>query len=143
MLLLVILSAYLITRDRNNVDYYLQVDDCQIEKTSCQIALDQHSTIKVNVLPTGIPSTEKLTISVDTIGGSESLDEADVFFEAVEIDTITPQYRLYKKAKNSFEGSGFLALCTLSKQSWVTHLIVKKGGKTWEVSLPFKKQLVN
>lgn len=143
MLLLVILSAYLITRNRNNVDYYLQADDCQIEKTSCQITLDQRSTIKVNILPRGIPNTEKLTISVDTIGDSESLDGAGVFFEAIEIDTITPQYRLYKKAKSSFIGNGFLAVCSLSKQSWITHLIVKKDGKTWEVSLPFKKQLTN
>ncbi|BAS68084.1 hypothetical protein [Bathymodiolus septemdierum thioautotrophic gill symbiont] len=141
MVFTVVLSGYLIIRDRNNVDYYIQVNDCHIEKTSCQVTLDQSNTLQVNISPKGIPASERLTISVDAKG--DKLDEVSVFFEAIEIDTSTPQYRLYKNGKNSFSGSGFLAICTLSKQSWIAHLIVKRGSETWEISLPFKKQLIN
>lgn len=137
----IVLLGYLITIDKNNVNHYLQVEGCQIEKSSCQVVLDQNNTISVNVLPRGIPSTKKLTISVDVKGNK--FDEASVSFEAVEINTTTPQYHLYQQTENSFSGSGFLAFCTLSKQSWVAHLIVKKGGETWRVSFPFKKELAN
>ncbi|WXT99689.1 MAG: hypothetical protein Ctma_0393 [Catillopecten margaritatus gill symbiont] len=136
---LVVLLGYLVTRDRNNVNHYVQVDDCQIDKGSCQIALDQNSTINIDILPRGIPSTEQLTISVNVEG--DKLDETSASFEAIEINTTTPQYRLYEQTENNFSGSGFLAFCSLSKQSWITHLIVKKGDETWKVSLPFEKQL--
>lgn len=138
---LVVLLGYLITTDKSNVTHNLQVNDCQIDKNNCQIVLDQNSTISVNILPRGIPSTEKLTISVDVKG--DKLDETSVSFEATEINTTTPQYHLYEQTKNSFSGSGFLAFCSLSKQRWITHLVVKKEGETWRISLPFEKQLTN
>ena len=139
LVLLVVLLGYLITTDKSNINHNLQVNDCQIEKSSCQIVLDKNSTISVNILPRGIPSTEKLTISVDVKG--DKLDETSVSFEATEINTTTPQYHLYEQTKNSFSGNGFLAFCSLSKQRWITHLVVKKNGETWKISLPFEKTI--
>ncbi|KAA0441922.1 MAG: hypothetical protein FXV80_05355 [Candidatus Thioglobus sp.] len=141
MLLLLVLSIFLITMDRNNIDYYIKVNDCQIAKTSCKVVLDDENAIEINILPRGIPSTEKLTISVHAIGKNGQIQSANIAFEALEIDTTTPQYRLYKKTASSFYGSGFLALCSLSKQNWLAHLVVKKAGKVWAVELPFKKRL--
>jgi hypothetical protein len=43
----------------------------------------------------GIPETDTLSISIDTQG--ERIDTASVVFEGIEIDTITPEYRLYQK----------------------------------------------
>ncbi|MBA5248234.1 MAG: hypothetical protein FE834_01670 [Gammaproteobacteria bacterium] len=136
---IVLLGYAVVNWNTQNINHYLQADDCQIDKSSCQITLDEYSSIKVNVLPRGIPSTEKLTVSVEIKG--DKIDESSVAFEAIEIDTTTPQYRLYKQTKNSFSGSAFLAICSLSKQSWVTHLFVKKGNETWEITLPFSKQV--
>jgi len=138
----IILLGYLAFNwNTQNINYYLQVDDCQIDKTSCQVRLDKHSSIKINILPRGIPSTGKLTVYIEEQG--DKLNESSVSFEAIEIDTTTPQYRLYRQTENSFSGSAFLAICSLSKQSWITHLFVKKGNETWEISLPFSKQLEN
>jgi hypothetical protein len=53
------------------------------------------TSIKVNILPRGIPETDTLSISIDTQG--ERIDTASVVFEGIEIDTITPEYRLYQK----------------------------------------------
>lgn len=138
---IVLLGYAVVSWNTPNINYYLQVDECQIDKNSCQITLDKHSSIEVNVLPRGIPSTEKLTVSVEIKG--DKIDASSVAFEAIEIDTTTPQYRLYKQTESRFSGSAFLAICSLSKQSWITHLFVKKGNETWEIALPFSKQLEN
>ncbi len=141
MIFIVLLGYSVVNWNAQNIDYYIQADECQIEKTSCQVILDKHNSIEVNILPRGIPSTEKLTVFVEVKG--DKFDELSVAFEAIEIDTTTPQYRLYKQTENSFSGSAFLAICSLSKQSWITHLFVKKGNETWEIILPFSKQLAN
>jgi hypothetical protein len=44
---------------------------------------------------------------------------ASIVFEGIEIDTITPEYRLYKKNDTHFSGKGFLAICSLSKMHWI------------------------
>ncbi|SMN12745.1 hypothetical protein BHECKSOX2_899 [Bathymodiolus heckerae thiotrophic gill symbiont] len=136
---IVLLGYSVVNWNAQDIDYYLRVDDCQIDKTSCQVTLDKHSSIKVNILPRGIPDTKKLTVYIQETG--DELDELSVSFEAIEIDTTTPQYRLYRQTENSFSGGAFLAICSLSKQSWVTHLFVKKGNETWEIAFPFSKQL--
>ncbi|MDC9715155.1 MAG: hypothetical protein PSN36_04985 [Gammaproteobacteria bacterium] len=136
---IVLLGYSVVNWNSQNIDYYLPVDDCKIDKTNCQVTLDKHSSIKVNILPRGIPSTEKLTVYVEEKG--DELDELSISFEAIEIDTTTPQYRLYRQTENSFSGGAFLAICSLSRQSWIAHLFVKKGNETWEITFPFSKQL--
>jgi hypothetical protein len=41
--------------DERQIAQYIQVEDCQIAKTSCTVALDKDTSIKVNILPRGIP----------------------------------------------------------------------------------------
>jgi hypothetical protein len=55
------------------------VEDCQIAKTSCTVALDKDTSIKVNILPRGIPETDTLSISIDTQG--ERIDTASVVLQ--------------------------------------------------------------
>ncbi|WP_139699195.1 hypothetical protein [bacterium endosymbiont of Bathymodiolus sp. 5 South] len=141
LLALISLAVYSIMHwDEHQIAQYIQVDDCQIAKTSCIVALDKDTSIKVNILPRGIPETDTLSIFIDTQG--ERIDTASIVFEGIEIDTITPEYRLYKKNDTHFSGKGFLAICSLSKMHWIAHIIVIKDSKVWKISFPFEKNIL-
>ncbi len=124
-----------------HVDKYITANDCQIASSSCVVALDEQTSIKVDILPRGIPETDVLAISIDIQG--DKIDNASVAFEGIEIDTITPRYRLYKQSERNFSGKGFLAICTLSKMHWIAHFHVMKADKVWAVSFPFEKNTLN
>jgi hypothetical protein len=84
LLVLISLVVYAIMYwDERQIAQYIQVEDCQIAKTSCTVALDKDTSIKVNILPRGIPETDTLSISIDTQG--ERIDTASVVFEGIQI----------------------------------------------------------
>ncbi|SMN00082.1 hypothetical protein SPONL_1063 [uncultured Candidatus Thioglobus sp.] len=134
---MLLLSFVALEPDIRQTDKQIQVRDCEISRAVCHFDLDGKTQIKINILPRGLPETELLRITLDTQG--EQIDQADIIFEGIEIDTITPEYPLYKIMDTQFKGKGFLVVCSLSKMNWIAHLIINKNNTTWKVSFPFEK----
>ncbi len=138
---LAFVSAYISQTNKNVSDIYrhIEVSDCEIANSSCEIELDKGSSVKINILPRGLPETEVLHISVDT--KDAGIEALSVIFYGIEIDTFTPDYHLYKESDTRFTGKGSLVVCSLSKMHWVANFMIKKEGKNWKVSLPFEKDV--
>jgi hypothetical protein len=101
---------------QDRIQRVINVTDCQINKTSCRVKIDDVAFLTLSILPIGIPQTQALDIDVELEGFDAN--RISVNFEGIEIDHNLLPYSLDKQDPYHFSGKRyflFLILFNLRK----------------------------
>jgi hypothetical protein len=138
-LALIIASGYLFENlNKDSQSHKINILNCKISESSCNVDLSNSKSIKINISPKGIPETVPLLINVGSKG--VIFKDVSVVFEGVEIDHKLPAFPLNRINNYSFSGKALLSICSLSEMNWIVHVILKSSNDSWKVSFPFKSK---
>ncbi|HIG89161.1 MAG TPA: hypothetical protein EYQ04_04240 [Candidatus Thioglobus sp.] len=122
---------------QDRIQRVINVTDCQINKTSCRVKIDDVAFLTLSILPIGIPQTQALDIDVELEGFDAN--RISVNFEGIEIDHNLLPYSLDKQDPYHFSGKGFLSICSLRKMHWLANIIINSDDAVLlKVSFPFE-----
>lgn len=113
-----------------NTQFYNQSTQCDLHKTSCNVAIKDKTDMTLSIEPKTIPLMEPLTFKVTTSKELKN-DILDLNIYATNMNMGYHSFKMKKIDKNKYQVIGTLPTCVVGGMIWRAEVIIDDFGAAY------------